>query len=79
MVSKYRVDVVTLKKIMVEKHLDKIIDLSKASSVDRNTLSKILNEEMKPSTIVIEKLIEALDISPEKAGAIFFSQNLRNT
>jgi transcriptional regulator with XRE-family HTH domain len=77
--QKYKVDVVELKKIMVEQKLDKIIDLSAASTVDRNTLSKVINGDIKPSTSVIEKLMSALHIPPEKAGAIFFSQNLRNT
>lgn len=77
--TQYRVDVVELKKIMVEKGLDKIVDLSAASTVDRNTLSKVLNEEIKPSTTVIEKLMTALCIPSEKAGLIFFDKNLRNT
>lgn len=77
--QKYKVDVVELKKIMVEQKLDKIIDLSAASMVDRNTLSKILNEDIKPSTTVIEKLMSALHIPPERAGAIFFSLNLRKS
>lgn len=76
--SNYEVNVVELKKIMVERRLDKIIDLSRASTVDRNTLSKILNNEAKPSTIVIEKLMTTLQIPPEKAGIIFFNRNLRN-
>lgn len=75
----YRVDVVELKKIMVEQNLDKIIDLSAVSTVDRNTLSKVINGDAKPSTTVIEKLMSALHIPPEKAGAIFFSLNLQNT
>lgn len=73
----YRVDVVALKKIMVEKNLEKIVDLSSASTVDRNTLSKVLNGDAKPSTTVIEKLMSALQIPPERAGAIFFSADLR--
>jgi predicted transcriptional regulator len=77
-VQKYRVDVVELKKIMVEQNLDKIVDLSTASTVDRNTLSKVINGDVKPSTTVIEKLMSALHIPPERAGAIFFSLNLRN-
>lgn len=77
--QKYRVDIVELKKIMVEQNLDKIIDLSAASAVDRNTLSKVINEDVKPSTNVIEKLMSALHIPPERAGAIFFSLDLRNT
>lgn len=76
--EKYKVDVVELKKIMVEQNLEKIIDLSSASTVDRNTLSKILNGDIKPSTTVIEKLMSALHIPPERAGTIFFSINLRN-
>lgn len=76
---KYSVDVVELKKIMVEQRLDKIIELSNKSTVDRNTLSKVLNGDIKPSTTVIEKLMTTLNIPPEKAGAIFFSKNLRNT
>ena len=74
----YKVDVIELKKIVVEQKLDKIVDLSKVSSVDRNTLSKILNDEIKPSTTVIEKLMSALNIPPERAGRIFFKPNLRN-
>lgn len=64
---------------MVEQGLDKIINLSKCSSVDRNTLSKVLNCSIKPSTAVIEKLMDALKISPEIAGKIFFDNNLRKT
>lgn len=77
--SRYYVDVIELKKIMVTKGLDKIIDLANASNVDRNTLSKILSGEIKPSTTVIEKLMYALDIPSDKAGVIFFKRNLRNT
>lgn len=69
--QKYKVDVVELKKIMVEQHLDKIVDLSAASTVDRNTLSKVISGDIKPSTTVIEKLMSALHIPPERAGTIF--------
>ena len=75
----YQVDTIELKKRMVEKGLEKITELSKASSIDRNTISKVLNGSIKPSTTVIEKLMIALDISPDLAGKIFFNQNLRNT
>ena len=77
--QRYKVDIVELKKIMVEKKLEKIIDLSSASTVDRNTLSKVLNGDVKPSTTVIEKLMATLQIPPERAGAIFFGMNLRKT
>ncbi len=74
----YQVDTIALKKLMVEQGLERITDLSKASSVDRNTLSKVLNGNVKPSTTVIEKLMVALNISSDLAGKIFFNQNLRN-
>lgn len=74
----YKVDVVELKKIMVEQGLERIVDLSKASGIDRNTISKLLNYNTKPSTTVIEKLMQTLKIPSEKAGAIFFNDNLRN-
>lgn len=77
--QKYRVDVVELKKIMVEQNLDKIVDLSAASTVDRNTLSKVISGDIKPSTTVIEKLMSALHIQPERAGTIFFSPYLQKT
>lgn len=63
---------------MVEQNLENIMDLSSASTVDKGTLSRVLNGYAKPSTTVIEKLMFALHIPPEKAGAIFFSVNLRN-
>ena len=75
--TEYRVDVIELKKIMVEQGMEKIIDLSKASTIDRNTLSKVLNGDIKPSTTAIEKLMDTLKIPPEKAGVIFFTPNLR--
>lgn len=79
MKTQYEVDVIALKKIMVEQSLDRIVDLSRESTIDRNTLSKILSKEVKPSTVAIEKLMTALHIPPENAGIIFFNKNLRNT
>ena len=64
---------------MIDKGLEKIIDLSEASTINRNTLSMVLSGDMKPSTTVIEKLMYALDIPPEKAGLIFFKSNLRKS
>ncbi len=78
MQREYEVDVIELKKIMVERKLDKIVNLSNVSGVDRNTLLKVLSKEIKPSTTVIEKLMKALEIPSEKAGCIFFKENLRN-
>lgn len=75
----YKTDIIELKKAMVEAGLDKIIDLSGASGVDRNTISKILNGEIQPSSNVMERFVVALCLQPERAGRIFFNPNLRNT
>lgn len=75
----YKTDTIELKKVMVEQGLDKIVDLSVASKVDRNTLSKVVGGEMQPSSLVMDRLVSALSMAPEKAGTIFFTQILRNT
>ena len=74
----YEVNIAELKKRMIDANLERVINLSARSGVDRNTLSKILNAEIKPSTSVIEKLMMALAISPDDAGKIFFAADLRN-
>lgn len=75
----YTTDVIELKKAMVEAGLDKIVDLSNASGVDRNTLSKVISGEIQPSSNTMDKLVSALKLPPEKAGRIFFKPNLRIT
>ena len=75
----YKTDIVELKKSMVDAGLDKIINLSNASGIDRNTLSKIINGDAQPSSNVMDKLVLALELSPERAGQIFFNPHLRNT
>jgi len=79
MCKEFKTDVISLKKQMIEKKISKITELSEASGVDRNTLSKVLNEEIQPSSNVMYKLVKALELTPEKAGKIFFGKNLRDT
>lgn len=74
--ERYTVDIVALKKIMVEKNLDKITALSKEAKINRNTLGNILNGKSMPTSNVMYKLVETLDINPEIAGSIFFSKKL---
>jgi len=71
-------DVIALKKILVERRLERTPALSRASGVGRTTLSNILNGRIQPSSEVIRKLIVALSLSPATAGEIFFSDNLHN-
>lgn len=75
----YRTDVKELKKIMVDNEIDTIVELSEASGVDRNTLSRILDGKTQPSAGVMFKLCFALNMEPEVAGKIFFAKDLRNT
>lgn len=64
---------------MVECDIDTITELAEVSGVDRNTLSKILNEDAQPSAKVMFKLCHALHMAPEVAGKIFFAPHLRST
>lgn len=72
-----KTDVIMLKKLMVENHFDSIGSLAKASGIHRNTLGKVLSGAIQPSADVMTKLVQALNISPEIAGTIFFSADLR--
>lgn len=72
----YKIDCIALRTKMAMKGINTIKELSQKSGVGRDTLSKILNGKSKPSTRIIEKLIEALEITPDEAGNIFFNQNL---
>ena len=75
----YTVDIVSLKKIMVEYGLDKISELAKATGISRNTLGKVIKGKALPSIKVMFALSDALHLTPSKAGNIFFHTNLRNT
>ena len=65
---------IALKKIMVEKGLDKISDLSRATGINRNTLGNVLRGSTQPSADVIMRLVTTLDVPPTHAGEIFLAQ-----
>lgn len=67
------VDTVELRKAMAEARLNSIVALSAATSVNRNTLSDILNDKIRPSGTVIEKIAKALSLDSETVGRIFFT------
>lgn len=73
----YKTDIVALKKILVEREINTITELSAISDVNYNTLNLIFNGKIQPSAYVMERLVKTLCISPENAGKIFFSQYLR--
>lgn len=72
----YCVDRTALKKAMIDAGLDTILKLSEASGVNRNTLGEILTGTAYPSSIVMQKIVNALHLTPEQAGQIFFTLKL---
>ena len=68
-----KTDIVALKKLMVEKDIKTISELSKKTKVNRGTLASILSGKTQPSSSTMCALVSALDISSENAGAIFFN------
>lgn len=73
----FKTDHIELRKIMVEKEVKTIKELAEKSGVNRNTLAQVFNGEKQPSSDVMEKLVATLEIEPERAGKIFFGNNLR--
>lgn len=74
MARTYRTDNIEIRKLMIEKGIDTIVDLSEKTGINRNTLSKVVNGEIQPSSDVMDKLVSVLDIPPEKAEYIFLVQ-----
>lgn len=75
--AKFTTDTVALKKLMIDNNIKTTKELSDRSGVNRNTLAKVLDGKMQPSTEVMQKLIVCLNIEPSAAGTIFFVMNLR--
>ncbi len=76
---RYKTDVIELRKIMAEKNIRTIVELSEKSGINRNTLGKILDGSIQPSSEVMDRLVFTLDIEPANAGKIFFVPDLRIT
>mgnify|MGYP000565248500 CR=1 FL=1 len=76
---RYKTDVIELRKIMAEKNIKTIVELSEKSGINRNTLGKILDGSIQPSSEVMDRLVFTLDIEPANAGKIFFVPDLRIT
>ena len=72
----YEVDTIELKKLMIEKGYDTIADLSDASGIDRNTTSEVINGKKYPSSMVMTKLGNALEMDSGQMGTIFFKLKL---
>ena len=72
----YEVDTRELKIAMAEAGIDSIEQLSKATEVNRNTLSGVVNGSSYPSSMVMVKIAGALDLTRDRAGSIFFKRKL---
>ncbi len=73
----FKTDIIAIRKLMVDNHFTTISSLADAAKINRNTLGKVLDGSIQPSSDVMCKLIEALHIAPDQAGHIFFKRDLR--
>ena len=72
----YKVDTIALRKIMLDKQINTISALSHRSGVGRDTLGRILNGEIVPSTKIMYQIAGALEMTANQAGECFFAQKL---
>jgi DNA-binding phage protein len=72
------VNVIELKKMMLDKGFERITDLSEATGINRNTLGKVLSGNAQPSSRTMIELKSILEMTSKQAGEIFFNSNLRN-
>jgi plasmid maintenance system antidote protein VapI len=72
-----QVDGTAIRVKMAEQGIRSVVELSRKCGITRNTLCNVINEKIRPSTEVMYKLADTLDMSPEEAGRIFMAQNLR--
>jgi len=75
--KKRATDTIAIKKLMVEKGYKTISHLAIESGINRTTLGKVLDGKIQPSSNVMLKLVETLNISATEAGNIFFAENFR--
>lgn len=73
----YKTDVISLRKLMIDKGFKTTSALAEAAGADRNTVGKVLNGNAQPSADLMDKLAQALDMDSATAGAVFFAPDLR--
>ena len=72
----YEVDTKELRIAMIKAGIDTIDGLAKASGINRNTISGVLNGTLYPSSNVMVALVDALNLPSSQAGNIFFKEKL---
>lgn len=70
----YGINVMLLRQKMLENGFINIVDLAKAANVSRDTISKMLSGKTKPQTNVMYAIANALKLTCEEAGKIFFAR-----
>ncbi len=70
----YGINVMLLRQKMLENGFINIVDLAKAANVSRDTISKMLAGKTKPQTNVMYAIANALKLTGEEAGKIFFAR-----
>lgn len=70
----YGINVMLLRQKMLENGFINIVDLAKAANVSRDTISKMLAGKTKPQTNVMYAIANALKLTCEEAGEIFFAR-----
>jgi transcriptional regulator with XRE-family HTH domain len=65
-------------KLLVDRDIKTNIELAARCNIDRNTAGKIRKGIEQPSSSVMYKLVDGLNIPAELAGRIFFTRYLRN-
>ena len=70
----YGINVILLRQKMLENGFINIVDLAKAANVSRDTISKMLAGKTKPQTNVMYAIANALKLTCEEAGKIFFAR-----
>lgn len=72
----YSVNAIELKKAMIEAGFTNNLALAKAANISRNTLTRILKGQTKPSLEAMYAIAEVLKLTPKKAGEIFFNNSV---
>lgn len=72
----YSVNTIELKKAMIEAGFTNNLALAKAANISRNTLTRILKGQTKPSLEAMYAIAEVLKLKPQQAGEIFFNNGV---
>jgi DNA-binding XRE family transcriptional regulator len=70
----YKVDLISLKKIMIENGIKTQLELAEKSDISPKTINGIMNGKITPSVSIMYKLAACLQMDSKTAGETFFAQ-----